>query len=86
MNVGLTGEDGTMCDQSLIEDEFHFICICPKYDETRTVLYHKVTNVCFEFHTMSNEDKFIYLMSHCEIHVAIYIKKSWELRKSVMFI
>ena len=47
-----------------IEDETHFLCVCPKFDIERTVLFNIVTNKCQNFFNLENESKLIFLLSN----------------------
>ena len=42
------------CVLNVIEDEFHFLVICPKYDNIRKILYDKIHSVCSNFILMSD--------------------------------
>ena len=35
-----------ICDQKETEDEFHFLCICPKYSMIRTILFNDIVSKC----------------------------------------
>ncbi len=52
----------TKCDQNLVEDEFHAIMICKKYDNERTQLFHELSTVIITWKDMDINDKFITIM------------------------
>ena len=70
-----------LCDDDLIEDEFHFLMKCRLYDDLRDVLFAKAKLKCENFCNMTGEEKFVYLMSNCNFNVAKFIKNAWQLRK-----
>ena len=81
-------EDRTcqICNLNLIEDEIHFLCVCNKYDELRKILFISAAEKHVQFSTLSIDLKFIYLMSFCNREVGAFIRKAWEIRKSVLYI
>ena len=56
--------------ESEIEDELHFIISCPKYENERTLLFRACTENSIHFETMSNELKFIFIMSNEDLNVS----------------
>ena len=74
-----------MCDKRETEDEYHFLCKCPYYADERKVLYDNISTRNEMFMTMSDEDKFTYLMSECSINVCKYIKVAWEKRRNKLY-
>ena len=55
--------------KSVIEDEIHFIITCPKYKNERIPLFRVCTENSNYFATMSNESKFIFIMSNEDANV-----------------
>ena len=51
-----------ICNSLEIEDEFHFICVCDKYDDLRKVLFDKIAKVIVKFDKLSLEDRFLLLL------------------------
>ena len=51
------------CDS--VEDEYHVLMQCPKYDDTRTVVFESICRItpCFTTNIL-NEDQFIQIMSN----------------------
>ena len=64
------------CVLNVIEDEFHFLVICPKYDNIRKILYDKIHSVCSNFILMSDMDKFIYLLKSKEPSINNWLAKA----------
>ena len=52
-----------ICDLSLVEDEFHFLMICPKFSNSRNGLFKDVNNINPNFSASVDADKFVWLMS-----------------------
>ena len=75
----------TNCDRKLIEDEKHFLIICPKYNTLRDKLLDVVNKECLVFKDMSSDNQFIYLLNSsgkvCQA-VAKYCFDAMELRES----
>ena len=48
-----------------VEDEYHVLMQCPKYDDIRTVAFESICRItpCFTTN-LSNEDQFIQIMSN----------------------
>ena len=74
-----------VCNMNCIEDEFHFLCICPLYGEERQYLYNAVSTKEMEFNMLDDEAKFIHLMHYHSKYVARYIKTAWDKRKQILF-
>ena len=45
-----------MCNSQDIENEFHFLMVCPTYNDNRAKLFNSI-KVSHEFNTMSMEEK-----------------------------
>ena len=68
-------------DCESVEDELHFICVCPKYDSLREHL-KLASIVCNDnpnFVFLSVNDKFIYLMQALDPHVTALAKFAFML-------
>ena len=76
-----------ICKSDDIEDEFHFTFECQAYNEYREQFIKAVEKKCQNFSTLSNRDKFIWLMAN-ENNTIIkefsnYIYKCFVLSKSL---
>ena len=56
--------------ESEIEDELHFIITCSEYENERNLLFTAYTENSIHFEIMSNELKFIFIMSNEDLNVS----------------
>ena len=74
-------------DCESVEDELHFVCVCPKYDSLREHLVSIVCNDNPNSVFLSVNDKFLYLMQALDPHVLTALTKfvfmSFKLRHYV---
>ena len=67
-----------------IEDELHFLYICPKYSDLREDLESAVLQYCPGYAVLSTDQKFLSLLqsSHPQVNnsVALYVHKSFKYR------
>ena len=56
--------------ESEIEDELHFVIICPEYENERPLLFTACTEHSIHFEIMSNELKLIFIMSNEDLNVS----------------
>ena len=50
------------CNLNIVEDEFHFICVCNAYIVLRKQLSKDVSNIVTNFDTLSIYDKLLFIM------------------------
>ena len=74
-----------LCDTNRIEDEQHFVCLCPKYDMERKVLFDRFSSINNEFVGLNVEDKFICIMRNANKHLGKFIKDAWLIRKNFLY-
>ena len=65
-----------LCRLNDIENEYHFLCVCPVYNSRRTILFEEIELKHVYFHTLSLPDKFIFVMKHCQIEVSKFINNN----------
>ena len=65
-----------------IENEYHFLCVCPIYNSRRTILFEEIELKHVHFHTLSLSDKFICVMKHCQIEVSKFVNEAWSIRQT----
>ena len=76
----------TVCKLNLIEDEFHFVCVCRKYEKERNVMFERAKTINREFTALNLRDKFIYLMQSQWKILANYMESVWIIRQNELFI
>ena len=60
-----------------IDDEYHFIMICEKYKAEREALISSIIRICPNFSTLTELDKFLYVMTagrEVQVQVAKFVK------------
>ena len=75
-----------ICNWNLVEDEIHFLCFCPRYQELRTELYQNVLSLDRLFPQYTDTEKFRILMDDIFVKLTInFIYGAWQIRQNVMF-
>ena len=62
-----------LCRLNDIENEYHFLCVCPVYNSIRKIVFEVVELKHEHFHRLSLSDNFSFVMNHCQIEVSSYI-------------
>ena len=73
-----------MCDDAS-EDEFHFLYICPIYQNLRENLYLSYYNISKDFINLSNDQKFVYMLKQPIHNLIKYVTLAWNLGKRKLF-
>ena len=68
-----------------IENEIHFLCVCPIYTQIRNKLYKNACDSCNNVLTKSNEDKLVYLLNHLFKDTANFLIDAWSLRHKIVY-
>lgn len=61
-NIPLDNRLCTLCPNRSIEDEFHFLCTCPIYNDIRSILYETIMYYDDSFIDLDDIDKFFTLI------------------------
>ena len=61
-----------LCSLNVIENEYHFLCVCPVYNSRRTILFQGIELKHVLFHTLSLSDKFIFVMKLPNRSIKVY--------------
>ncbi len=76
------------CNIGLVESEVHFVLYCDLYNDERRIMMDGINNIYPVFSTLSDVDKFNYLMSVAEADtcntVATYIRDSFTKRSQLI--
>ena len=72
-----------------VEDEIHFLIHCPLYNHERDATFSNITRTHPEFHDLSDENKFIFLLENTDQQIITWtgklIYKSFQIRAEKMF-
>ena len=68
-----------------IEDELHFVCQCKLYSQQRSKMYDSIKNTLINFDVLTEEDKFIKIVTSCSKFFYLYLDEAWKLRKMNVF-
>lgn len=85
-NVPLNNRLCPLCSLNVVEDEFHFLCVCPIYNEFREALYNHISLSNEHFRNMPDDVKFITIMASDQRKLATYIYESWCKRRSLLYV
>ena len=79
-------EDRTceLCNLNVCEDEVHFLCICPLYQQSRQRFFDHIRTFEPNFNLMGNSEKCILNKNH-QTKLAKFIALIWETRKNYLF-
>ena len=72
-----------ICKNNSIEDEFHFVCVCPAYICFRETLYNSIDYE--NFINMDDFDKFLYLMRNEQSKIGTFLDKAWQKRNAILY-
>ena len=53
-----------LCQNNCVEDEIHLLMVCEFYSDLRRSLFEKAQTCNTAFHTLSMDDKFIFIMNY----------------------
>ena len=67
-----------------VEDEIHFLCHCPMYEEQRKLLFTKITQVYKDFLNMPNEEQLSLIFNNFEKPLIVYLYDSWNIHKKII--
>ncbi len=85
-NIPLDRRLCACCNLNVIEDEYHFLMICSKYENPRQTLISIVSDMYGHFNLLTDRDKFVFMLQNCQKHVATYLTQAFEIRQQEMFI
>ncbi len=61
----------------------HFLCVCTTYSNNMYNLYSIVNNG--KFLSISNDEKFVFLLKFKWKYVCIYLEKAWDNRTAILY-
>ena len=71
MNLEIKDRTCKNCSGREVEDEFHAVMTCPKYQAQRSLLFSQLANTLVNWQNLSNQDRFIIIMKAQHIPVQI---------------
>ena len=60
-NVPLSERICRMCNSGQVEDDYHFLCVCERYNDDRRILYEKARIFESNFVRMVSFEQFVFL-------------------------
>ena len=85
INLKLEERICQLCDLNCVEDEFHFLCICPVYSDLRKDLYLKYSQLLNDFNSLTEGVAFISILNNPTRQLVKYLKCSWKVRKEKLY-
>jgi len=52
-----------MCNSNVVEDELHFLTVCPAYNHSRERLFTIAQNSCVNFTSLDDKSRFVWLLT-----------------------
>ena len=84
-NVLLENRTCIICNNEEIEDEIHFLCVCPQLELIHQKYYETYNNLKSRFSNLNNESKFLYMnKNHFQI-LGNFIVELWNERNNLLF-
>ena len=74
-----------MCTLNEPEDEIHFLCSCTLYISFRKPLFDEAIKFNVEFQSLSNNNKFMWLINNIWREIVNFLLAAWQTRSSVLF-
>lgn len=72
---------------NVIEDEVHFVCVCTSFARERNELFAYVNNYCSNFHSLNDQEKFIFLFTledqKCLTRLGKYLYNSFSIKQNI---
>ena len=71
--------------EAIIEDEYHFIMHCQKYELERQTLFGEITQELPNFLYKTKTEQFKLLMARSQIRMATFVEICWNKRNAHLF-
>ena len=68
-----------------IEDQLHFVCVCPVYSNHRKILFNEIILTFNNFSNLDITEKFCFIMATGTKYVLDYVENAWNTRKSLLY-
>ena len=83
-NLALGDRICPVCNDG-VEDEIHFLCQCPAYDDYRNILFRSIHGAYADFDQWDIFDQFVYLMSNHQRQTIKFLSKAIPLRSELLY-
>ena len=84
-NTPLLARTCKLCESEQIEDEYHFLMVCPVYTELRLQLFQKSSILISNFETSSDTDNFVSLVKSSQKYVAQFVDAAYQWRRNILY-
>ena len=86
-NIRLEDRICTICDMGVIEDEVHFICECPVYNDQRNNFYRILSGIDPHFDNLIGRGEiFTYIVQNVSKDTAKFIIQIWNMRNNIIYV
>ena len=76
--------------KNIFEDEEHFLMACALYSKERKILENNCNKICMKYTELTNEEKFIYIMSNENDEIikvlAKFVHDSLSMREKMIWV
>ena len=73
-----------ICNCNIVEDEIHFIFVCPKYATSRKLFFDKITKYCPDFESYNTNDQLKKAFQY-PLYIGKFIKEAFYIRQSIIY-
>ena len=84
-NIAVNERHCEMCSSQNIEDELHFICVCPLYDDLRNNLFASASQISQNFNFLNNTQKLIFLFQKVGRDLSKFLSHAWQRRRNMLY-
>ena len=74
-----------LCDRGDVEDQSHFLCICPAFKDLRLQLFNHWNSISHSFYQLSLRNKVKFILSDYDIYIVKLLTKFYSHRQLLMF-
>ena len=84
-NISLEKRTCPICNNNVIEDEIHFVCVCEKLQIIRQHYFKKYCEKSSVFLDLDDKNKLIYIMSNHHYTLGKFLFELWNFRTSLLY-
>ena len=75
-----------LCNQGEVEDQVHFLVICPRLNDVRLKPLIAVTLITDKFYQLSLQDKIKFILCNYDNHMAYLLTSRYSCRQNIIYI